>query len=176
MRSCNTCECQYVDEIDSMIMAGWKFKEIYRYLKGKYTDDKKLPSYESIKYHARNHVEGVMKKAAASSRARARAIQKEIKASISSAEQLRKNLHYVSQSLDQLWQHADMEDATTQKRLTSLISSANKTIELLLKFKSQIQDKGEQVEDVYDKLMFCIHDFPSDMIDKVIERWENYGK
>lgn len=176
MRSCNTCESQYVDEIDSMIMAGWKFKEIYRYLKGKYPDDEKLPSYDSIKYHARNHVEGVINRAATSSRARKKAIEKEIKSSISSAEQLRKNLHYISQALIEFWENRDPGDTKDIKDLSKLITTANKTVELLLKFQSQIQDKGESTEDVYERLMFCLHDFPADKIDLVIERWEKYGK
>jgi len=176
MRACNTCECIHVDEIDSMIMAGWRFKEIYRYLQGKYPDDKKLPSYESIRYHARTHVEGMVKKAATSSRARQKAIQKEIKASITSAEQLRRNLHYISQALIEFWDNRDPEDTKDLKDLSRLISTANKTVELLLKFQSQIQEKGETSEDVYERLMFCLHDFPSDKIDLVIARWEDYDK
>lgn len=159
-----------------MIMAGWKFKEIYRYLKGKYPNDQKLPSYDSIKYHARNHVEGMIKRAASSSRARQKAIQKEIKASITSAEQLRRNLHYISQTLTEFWENRDITEKDSIKDLARLITTANKTVELLLKFQSQIQEKGESSEDVYERLMFCLHDFPADKIDLVIARWEDYDK
>ncbi len=172
MKSCETCISPYLAEVDGMIEAGWKVKEVFRFLKGRYPDEV-VPSYDSLLNHRRNHVEGVINRAVASSRRRQKTIRKEIKSSISSAEQLAQNLHMLSSSLDHLWSNWDTDNPQIRV-LTGLITSVNKTIELLLKFNKEITEADESAEDVFDKLMFCIRDFPSELVNTVVERWQNY--
>ena len=172
MRSCDSCNSPYIAEIDEMIEAGWKVKEVHRFLQGRYPDEV-VPSYDSLLTHRRNHVEGVINRAVASSRRRQKTIRKEIKSSISSAGQLAKNLHMLSGSLDHLWSNWDVDNPQI-KILTSLITSINKTIELLLKFNKEITESEESAEDVFDKLMFCIRDFPPELVNTIVERWQTY--
>ncbi len=177
MRPCDTCESQYVDEIDKLIMAGWKKKEIYRYLKGKYPDADNLPSYDSICNHATNHVEEVIERAVQSNRTRQRKIRAEIKSSISSAEQLRSNLAYISISLRNLWEGMEFGAGYNKdmyKDLSRLIASANKTIELILKFKNEIEGAVTSEDEIFDRLMYAIAVLQPDTIDMIRLRWDEY--
>ena len=75
------------DEIDKLMIAGWKVKEIERYLKGKYPK-KILPSYDSLRKHKTNHVDEIIDKSVESNKHLQKAVRTKIRATITSADQL----------------------------------------------------------------------------------------
>ena len=174
MKGCKTCSSPYVEEIDQMILADWDVTEIVRLLKGKYPHEI-LPSYDSILRHKNLHVQEYINRGVKGSKARQSKIDDEIKSSILAAQQLRKNLQMTSEGLKQLWeQWLATQDYSKLKEVANLITAANKSIELLLRFSAEIAESKMTQTEVFNRLMWCIDDLPIDMIQKVKERWEKY--
>ncbi len=169
MRTCNTCKSPFCGEIDGMILAGWDNKEIYRYLLGKYPGQV-IPSYDSICNHARKHVKDEISRALKNSKQRDKIIREEIRGSIEAVEQLKRNLKMVSDMLKEIFSDG-LEDRNARKELANLIGTANETINLLLKYQEKVDQKVLSEDEIFDKLMRCVYDFPEEYVNKMIERW-----
>lgn len=173
MRRCNTCISPHREEIDQMVLAGWENKEIERYLKNKYPTDA-LPSYDSLCNHANKHVRDDVTRASKSSKQKDKAIKKEIKESVQAVQLLRDNLSMVSQMLKQAFADG-IDTAPSRRSLAELISRANDTIALILKFQDKVDRKAMSEDEIYERLMFCVADFPPEYVDMIIERWDKYN-
>lgn len=152
-----------------MILAGWDNKEIYRYLLGKYPGQV-IPSYDSICNHARKHVKDEISRALKNSKQRDKIIREEIRGSIEAVEQLKRNLKMVSDMLKEIFSDG-LEDRNARKELANLIGTANETINLLLKYQEKVDQKVLSEDEIFDKLMRCVYDFPEEYVNKMIERW-----
>lgn len=173
-RVCDTCKSPYLLEVDEMVLAGWDVKEIQRVLKSKYPGNK-LPSYDSLRNHARLHVEDVIDRGVESNTALKRQIRNEVKASILAATQLRKNLSIASEGLDQLWsEFIHTRDTRQLKQIGTLIGQVNKSIELLLKFQKEISQSQLTEDEVFERIMYCISEFPTEYVIKFKEKWEEF--
>ena len=60
------------------------------------------------------------------------------------------------------------------KDLSRLIASANKTIELILKFKNEIEGAATSEDEIFDRLMYAIAILQPDTIDMIRQRWDEY--
>lgn len=174
MRQCDTCNSPHREEIDKLLLAGWRVKEITRFMKGKYPDEN-LTSYDSLLNHKRNHVEALIDRSVESSRLLQKQVRENIKSTIQSAEQLRDNLAFVSLSLTELkndWN--DNRDPSRYKTLATLITSANKTIELLLKYQEEISKNAVSEDEIYERLIFSLTPIPVEFYDVVMKRWVDF--
>jgi len=173
MKQCQTCQSPHVEEIDKMILKKTEIKEIVRYLKGRYPDEV-IPTYDSIKRHARLHVKELMKRAIDYNKEKDAIIRKEIKDSILAAQILRGNLEKLSKMLADTWEK--IEEPKARKEIGTLIWRANQTVEILLKFADKIEGVKMTQDDILERLLYCIADFPPEYIEKLKDRWEKYGK
>lgn len=174
MRQCDTCNSPHREEIDKLLLAGWRVKEIARFMKGRYPDQS-LTSYDSLLNHKRNHVEAFIDRTLESSRLLQKQVREEIKGTIQSAEQLRENLGFVSLSLTELktdWN--ENRDPNRYKTLATLITSANKTIELLLKYHEEITKNSISEDELYDRLVYSITPLETEQFDMVKKRWDEF--
>ena len=168
------CTSPHRKEIDELILKGWTLKEILRTLKAKYPDEK-LPSYNSLKNHARYHVRDPIKEALEMNKEREKVIKRELKASMKAVELLRKNLERLSEILEKAWEEG-IESSKKRKEIGTLIWRANQTIELLLKYAEKVEGIQLSEDEILDRILYCIADFPPNLVEKFKERWDRYGK
>jgi len=172
MRNCDTCRSEFVKEIDQLILSGWTYKEILRHLKTKYPD-KVIPSYDSLREHGKNHVHAMIERGVESNKEREKMIKKEIQSTIIAIKQLNRNLQMTSEGLEQVWSEwSRSKSPSALRQLGDLITNTNKSIELLLKFSDQVTKGVLTEEEIFDKIMFCIRDFPPEYIKMFRDRWE----
>jgi len=174
MRPCKTCNSPYREEIDELIREGWEYKEILRYLKGKYPNAK-LPSYDSICNHARNHVKGEIERALKSNQQLQRKIRTEIRATAEAAEQLRENL-ILLKTMIQRAKEQGVSTPEDRRALTSLISETNQTIRLLLQFSEKVDRSSMSEDDIYDRLMYAISGLDPKIQYEIAKRWDEYSQ
>jgi hypothetical protein len=165
----------FLDEIIQCLEKGWSYKEIYRYLKARYSGER-IPSYYSIRNFGRKWTREI-RKAVALDEKRQSIISREVRSSVLAAQQLRKNLEMCAQGLEALWSEwLKTRDYLKLRDLTNLITSTNRSIELLLKFQEEISEMPLSEDEILDRLLYCIRDFPPDLVTKFRERWEEYGR
>lgn len=174
MRSCQTCRSEFVREIDQLILSNWTIKEIRRYLVGKYPD-KRIPSYDSIRNHSVYHVREMIERGIESNKQRERMIRQEIQTTILAIRQLNRNLQMTSEGLELIWSEwTRTKSPSALRQLGDLISNTNKTIELLLKFSDQLTGTQLSEDQIFERIMYCIRDFPADLVKLFRNRWEEY--
>jgi len=156
---------------NEMILSGWDYIEIYRTLKGKYPDEK-IPSYSSIRNHALKHVEEYTERAAQHNEKMQEIIRQKIHSSADTVDQLLQNLEMSSKSLSSLWEEWSITgNVKLLSEISSMMRLSNSTINLLLKYSEQIEEKEMTEEQVFKKLIMCMRDFPPEYIKKFRERW-----
>ena len=156
------------------MIAGWKVKEIERYLKGKYPK-KILPSYDSLRKHKTNHVDEIIDKSVESNKHLQKAVRTKIRATITSADQLVASLNMVSISLKTYWgEFSNNTDPGKYRVLTNLINSANKTADLLLKYQEEINKNAVSEDEVYARLVWSLAGLPPETFNRIKDRWDTY--
>jgi hypothetical protein len=110
-KRCYTCTSPFVQEIDDLILKGWKYKSISRHLKKKYPDSE-IPTYESIRYHAKNHViDMVLREEKA-----IKNIENYVEESIDKADDLKKEIEVLITKVEKAWKFwVDQENMNSQK-------------------------------------------------------------
>ena len=172
-RSCQVCSHPLLAQIEKRMLSGEKIKRIH---------DKMLeegmspPPLHSMYRHYKNDLEPITQAKIDSDTVRRQKIAEEIKKSIEQAEIITKNLRLYRTMIEQL--ETNLDNPKNRRELVTLMGKMENTIELFMKFheKFKIEEDVKQV-DVFDAMIECMHDFPKDLIDKFVERWESkYGR
>jgi len=170
-RVCQVCYHPHRAWIEKRILEGWVKKEIYNEMKRK---DMNPPPYKSILNHARKCMQIYMDQSLKSDRLRKEKIREEIKRDLNTAKGLRQNLELLNRMIDRVIAESDVDDKATREELSRLIHRVNETIELILRFSDKV-GIIEEPESLEDKIIYCLRDFPSDLIVKFKQRWESHG-
>jgi len=169
-RRCKVCDSIHLAEYNKLFHKGWEIKEIWRKA---ITENNETFSYESMRRHFRNDVEGVLEAHKKADKLRKQILEEEIKKDIIVAQQIRNDLELLNDMLNKIKDNID--DRGSREEILKIISKIHDTLELLLRFADQIQFKPRISEEaIYEKVVKCMFDFPTDLIIKFMERWKKY--
>jgi len=103
------------------------------------------------------------------SKLREKEVEKEIYKTIDAAKILRRNLDRCNEQFEQL---RDVRDKTIRAEIRKIINLSNDTLSLILRFLDKIQIKPKITEeDIFEKIVHCMKDFPPDLIIKFTQAW-----
>ena len=169
-KSCHVCLSSNRAIYDKLRMEGREVKLIWRLSKTDYKDNINLHSFY---YHFQNHLENIIEEGVKASKFREKQIEKEIYQSIEAAMALRQNLVLSNKQLEML--KDKMDDPEVRKEIRDIMFKSNQTIELILRFIDKLQSRPkDSTENVFEKIIFCMKDFPPELILKFTERWKDY--
>ena len=170
-RVCNVCRSLHRTEYEHMRFVERKsIKEIQEYAKEKYGED---IGYYSFVRHFNNHVEVYLNELRKSSQLRQKVLRESIRKDIQIAQRLTRNLEICSNKIESLVQSASLSK-DEEKVLLDYLAETRLIIEELLKWSSKIQLEPAK-EDIFTRILYCMEDFPPELIEKFRERWENFG-
>jgi len=174
-RTCLVCLSPNRSTYDSWFLKGIDgkrvtVKTIWRQAKLKFNEE--IP-YTSFVNHFRRHVEYVVKERVKSSKLREQIITEEIKRDIRIAKELTRNLDLCNQMINSL--KTQLDDPEKYKLMLDVLSETRLIIEQFLRWGSKLRlEFEEEKEDVWDRIKFCLKDFPPDLIYEFTMRWEQY--
>ena len=170
-RSCRVCLSPYRVRYDELRLKGFDIKEIWRISRAEYKED--IPLY-SFYYHFENHLENIIKEGEKAYLQREKQIEKTVTESIEAAQMLKRNLELCNQQLALLSDKVIEPEA--RREIRDIIFKSNQTAEILLRFIDKIQIKPKETEGgTLEKVLYCMQDFPPELMIKFTERWKNYG-
>jgi ElaB/YqjD/DUF883 family membrane-anchored ribosome-binding protein len=129
--------------------------------------------YYHLQKHFENHVEAIIDSQTKSSKLRDEVVKENIKKDIAIARRLTKNLDMVAQQIDEIAERLD--NPVEQEMFLKFIAESRMIVEQLLKWGSKL-NLEESSEDLMKKIMDCLRDFPPDLIQKFIDRWEEHER
>lgn len=169
-RRCKVCDSLHVADYDQKILSGWVVKEVWKYAM---REHQMIVSYEAFRNHANNCVRGMVQESRYASRLRQKKIDEEIQRDIQLVKQLTDNLSLCNEQVSKL---KDVEDPEARGEVREIIGRINQTVDLLLKFSDKLNIKPAVSEDeLYDRVVRCMEDFPPEWILKFREKWSLYG-
>ena len=169
MRTCKVCNSPHVEEYNRMrFQENRDIKEIWMYAKQKYNEPF---SYYSLRRHFQ-HVKREMDYLKRSSKLRQKIVEEEIKRDIVIAEQLRRNLEICAKHIEK-YASKDQLTREEEKSLINFIHQSNLIIEELLKWGKQLKLQPK-TENIFERIMYCMRDFPPELLAKFEERWNSY--
>jgi len=65
-----------------------------------------------------------------------------------------------------------MDDPDARKEAREIMRSTRELVELMFRFEDKFKTDSVTQSEIYEKIMLCIRDFPPELINKFIERWE----
>jgi len=171
-RICKICWSPHRPEYDKKLLEGWEIKEVWRYAITKYNE---RFSYESLRRHAKNHVEELVRTQVEASKLRQKRIDEEIQKSIEISEQLRRNLQLCNDQIQEL--SKDVSDPNRRREIRDVIGKINQTVELLLRFSDKLtksESRMDPEEVLIDRLRYALQDIPWEYASKILERFKQY--
>ena len=170
MRTCTVCSSPHRTEYEKMRFEERKtIKEIWKYANEHYGEN---IGYYSFVRHFNNHVESVIQEMKKASKLREKILQEEIKKDIRIAKQLTRNLEICAQKIESKLQQGDLSPKD-EKILLDYLAETRLIIEELLKWSNKINIQPEE-ENIFERIIYCMQDFPEELIMKFKERWDNY--
>jgi len=171
MKQCRICVSPWLDEIDEYVTAN-KFKTIqalYDFMCRKYGPKFDI-SYHTMRRHV-NHTKKELQWGVEASRFREQAIKDQIYKDIETVKITRNNLGILNKQLSEA--EVDLSDPIDRKEVRDIIRMINDTVGLLLKYSDKIQHKSEfSEEDLVQKMITCMKEFPMDLQMKFITKWK----
>jgi len=172
---CKVCGSPFRLEYEKQYLEShMKVDEIWRLSSKSHPEE--VISYFSFRRHFKNHVDYYLDIEKQVDYERKELYKRVLKQDITVAEQLLGNLKLCSEKIEKKAKEEHME-VQDEKVLLDWLSEARMTIEEILKWKDKIEwETPESEEDQVKKIMECMSDFPSELLLKFKERWDNYGK
>jgi len=163
---CQVCKSPNVAEYDKLLLEGWEIKEVWRKAVTEYNESF---SYESMRGHYHRDVIGIIEAKKKRDRIRENILEEEIQKDIVVAQQIRNDLELLNNMLNTIKEN--IEDKESRREILSIVSKIHDTLELLLRFADQLQLKPRITEEeLYEKFIKAMSDFPSEYIMKFMER------
>jgi len=170
MKTCKLCLSPNRVEYEEMRFKKNKsIKEIWTYASSVKGENINYYVFQRHFYKMMDGLDAVHK----SSKLRNDIIEEEIKKDIEISQRLRRNLEICADNIEK---YAKRDDLTVEeeKSLLDFIGKTSLIIDELLKWSKQLDFKPKS-EDIFEKILYCIHDFPEHLIEKFKERWSSYG-
>lgn len=161
-RNCLVCQSLYEDEYSKLYRLGKKTSEILKYSKGKGDSFSYNSLSRHLKFHSRN-------KQVSNREDRDKLLKEELRSTINIVRKLNKSLEICSSKIDSLMNENSPE-------LLKYLSETRMTIETLRNFLKDFNIKEiDQKEDIFNRIIYCMKDFPSNIIEEFERRWNEYS-
>jgi hypothetical protein len=163
-RRCLCCDSLYEDEYSKLYGMGKKVSEILEYSRGKGDTFSYNSLVRHLKLHSRN-------KQVSNREDRDKLLKEELGSSVNIIRKLNKNLEVCSSRIDSL-----LEGSSPNSELLKFLGETRMTIQTLRNFMKDFNIKEiDQKEDIFNRMLYCMHDFPPDIIEKFSTRWNEYN-
>lgn len=173
MQVCRVCSSIHKEIIEKMkFVENRKITDIHKYISDNYPEEDL--SYHSIQrhlLHARNQMEHLRN----TSELRNRIVEDSIKKDIEIAKRIERNLIICDQLLNTYIENGQLRELTTEelRELFLTMAEARRVIDQMLKWRKDINIESSNT-DMYEKILYCMKDFPLDLIKKFRDRWDTY--
>jgi hypothetical protein len=130
-------------------------------------------TYDSLRRHTALHLERIIEETKKAHKLRTEIIKKDIYQDIEISRTLTKNLQFLAKQIEDRKEHISTE--RDLNILMKLMSKVNETIELIMKFKQDLDISSLSKDiNVEDKILYCIDDFPIEYKKLFLKRWNEY--
>jgi len=170
-RVCFVCNSPHRSEYDKMRLDGKSIKEIHAFSHNTYNENHL--EYFHFQKHFMNHVTVLVDEQVKASKLRDQVVKEYIKKDIEIARQLHKNLEIVADKIDE--KSKNMDNPNDEEMFLKFATESRMIIDQFLKWGEKLSLQ-ETDEDVFDKILKCMANFPPDLIQQFIERWKTYGQ
>jgi len=162
-RNCLVCQSLYEDEYSKLYSLRKKVSEILEYSRGKGDSF----SYNSLSRHLKLHTGTKV-----SNRGdRDKLLKEELASTVNIVRKLNKSLEICSSKIDNL-----LDNNAPDQTLLKYLSETRMTIETLRNFLKDFNIKEiDQKEDIFNRIIYCMKDFPSNTIEEFERRWNEYS-
>jgi len=169
---CVVCMSPHRTEYERLrLEKNWTYPQLSKYAKEKYNEDI-LPA--SFSYHFRMHCQPYIERMKKASKYRREVVKAQIKKDIMIAKQLTKNLEICANKIQEKLKQENLSPEE-EKLLLSYLAETRLIIEELLRWSEKLELEEEK-EPIVEKIINCMRDFPPELIEKFLERWEEYDK
>lgn len=166
---CRVCYSKHRDEYEDMFLRGIPIIKIQQYALEKYNEKY---SYTSMHRHLTKHVKAVVEARVKSEVAQDEYIKAQLEKGGEVAKRLINNLKICDERIRELLQsELSQED---KKILLQYLGEVRQTIELLLRYMDRIQLKREDENAIFNKILYCMQDFPVEFLEKFKKKWIEY--
>jgi len=163
-QKCLVCQSLYEDEYSKLYGMGKKVSEIFSYSRGKGDTF----SYNSL---ARHFKKCSKNRRVSDPKQRDALVKEEINTTISIVRKLNKNLEVCSNKIDSL-----LEGSSPNSELLKFLGETRMTIQTLRNFMKDFNIKEiDQKEDIFNRIIYCMKDFPSSIIEEFERKWNEYS-
>jgi len=167
-RQCKVCVSPHRVEIEELrLKKKLRYIDIKQIIKNKYGEDIAI---SSLSRHFTKHVEEYYKASLQADRFRLRYIKEQINAIVKAAKSIREQMEILEQQLRHVVDR--MNDPNARKEAREIMRSTRELVELMFRFEDKFKTDSVTQSEIYEKIMLCIRDFPPDLINKFVERWE----
>ena len=164
---CKVCSSPHREEYEDMrLNKKMTLLEISQYARLKYNED---ISTASLSRHFTRHVEAYYKKAFSSDSLRMRYMKEQMNAIMRAAKSIRKQLEVLEKQLEKVIENLDDPDSRREAR--EIMHSTKELVELMFRFEDKFKAESRSETELYDKIMEIIKDFPPELVNLFIERW-----
>ena len=170
---CKLCYSPHRLEYEAMFMKGSTLVDIQKYAKEKYGEEY---SYSTVQRHFQKHVKEIVEKRLKSELAHSEYLKTKLKENLQVAERLVRNLRICDEQLQAAIQVGVSNLTPDEKKiLLQYIAEIRQTVELLLRWSEKIQTEPLKEEDIFERILFCLQDFPPELIQKFKARWVEFN-
>ena len=171
MRRCKVCNSPHRVEYEQMYLdKGMYVKDIWRYAVTKYGEN---ISYPAFSRHFRYHVKQALEIQKKLDRERQALIRKYLQKDLYIAEKLSDHLEEIEERIAEKCRKKELSPQE-EKMLLKWLEEARLTIDQILRWRDKLEFPEISAEDIGDKIVECMKDFPPELIEKFLERWKQY--
>lgn len=163
-RYCLVCQSPHVDEYNKLRLAGKPIKEIWAYSVNQYNE---VLKYWNFAKHFQ-HVEEVVESSIKEDKLRQTVIRENVKKDIAIVRRMTANLEMLN---DKIQEKKDLVSVDDERLLLGYLAESRMVIEQLIKWGSKLELSVDDNE-IYNRILKCMEDFPADLVEKFIIRWK----
>lgn len=165
---CYVCSDPHRKEIEEYFLKTKNVKYTLEWAKNNF--DTKI-TYYSLYKHIKNHFVSIIEASKKASKLRTEVIKRDIYQDLEISKTLTTNLKRLNEQLESL----QPDSSKSRSEIRNIITKINSTIELILKFKSDLDlETISSEEELENKILYCIEDFPVEYKEIFLKRWDMY--
>jgi len=170
-RICKICSSPHHKEYDKLRLEGTSIKDIVRIAYTKHSE--KHLKYFNFQKHFANHVETLVSETIKANQLRDKVVRETIKRDIEIVKTFSRNLQLVTNRVETISKEIrSLEDIKQYGELfLKFVGEARYSIEQYLKWSTKLEIQ-ETTDDLFHRIIRCMHDFPPEYLEKFASRWE----
>jgi hypothetical protein len=172
MRKCKVCTSPHREEYERLRLQEKKtYMELSEIAAKQYNE---MIHWNAFRRHMTRHCLPFIEHAVKSSKFREEVIKAQIKKDVLIATQLTEALEICRNKIQEKLKLKDM-DESDEKLLLEYIEEARLIIEALLKWSKELKLEQDTSQNIENKIIECMKDFPPDLVQLFLERWKSHG-